>query len=399
MAEGPMQLTEMLTLAVQHRLEKRAGIALPLTVGAMIPGVVDKAVNRAESAERAMEDAKHGPKTAALPPQFALPLAQMWQSMGKNIGGPMKSMGANMATGRSMAGLGGAAADMIGQGVGDIAAAPGKGIANGLSDLVQKKLFGQDIGQRQDAMGMAGGAALKSFGAEIGKSSVGLLRDIANKAMDAIGHAGDASARQAILGELKRTDSVLAAADDATLMESYHTMQRFAPTLSTDKNAVRSFLRQAVMSGTGPDFMTIKHLADSERAVTGEKRAAPDLHALLSAAAAPALGGAAIGGITGALSDKDDRSGGALRGALTGGAMGGLGGALHSHLNHAPIKQGPIVNTLRARGADYGMATSMGANPSGVPYDVISHNKHLRAVTPAQGDLAAALRSFSLQEG
>jgi hypothetical protein len=80
---------------------------------------------------------------------------------------------------------------------------------------------------------------------------------------------GDASAREAIISNLKRTDSVLMNADDKTLMEAYHTMTRFAPVLSTDKNAVRSFLRQAVMSGSGPDYMSIKLLADSERAVTG----------------------------------------------------------------------------------------------------------------------------------
>ncbi len=134
---------------------------------------------------------------------------------------------------------------------------------------MQKKLFGQELGQRQDALGIGGRKAIESAGSEIGKSSVGLLRDIANKAMEAMGHAGDQSAREAILGDLKRTDSVLANADDATLMEAYHSMTRFAPTLSTDKNAVRSFLRQAVMSGSGPDYMSIKLLADAERAVTG----------------------------------------------------------------------------------------------------------------------------------
>ena len=64
---------------------------------------------------------------------------------------------------------------------------------------------------------------------------------------------------------------MLSSADDATLMEAYHTMSRFAPVLSTDKNAVRSFLRQAVTSGSGPDFMSIKLVADAERAVTGPK--------------------------------------------------------------------------------------------------------------------------------
>lgn len=263
-----MRLTDVVTLAAHEGarrfFQKRAGIALPLTVGAMLPGIAERAIERSQSTEKKLEGSTGHPfKTAALPLQMALPMAQIGQKLGPMFG----AAGSAAATGgsKAMGALGGGA---IG-GLGAIGGAPGKGVAQGLSDMVQKKLFGQDIGERHDALGVAGGAALKSFGAEIGKSSVGLLRDIASKAMDAIGHAGDESARQAILGELKRTDSVLAQADDKLLMESYHTMQRFAPTLSTDKNAVRSFLRQAVMSGSGPDFMTIKHLADSERAVTG----------------------------------------------------------------------------------------------------------------------------------
>jgi hypothetical protein len=48
-------------------------------------------------------------------------------------------------------------------------------------------------------------------------------------------------------------------------------MIRFAPVLSTDKNAVRSYLREAVMSGAGPNYSTIKSLADAEHTVTGRK--------------------------------------------------------------------------------------------------------------------------------
>lgn len=264
-----MQLKDVLELGVREgvrrHVEKRAGVMLPLAVGAMIPGIVHKAIERAHSTQRELDHATYNPmKTAALPPQFALPLAQAMSPSGPigRAGGAAASAGKHVGGGL----LGG----MMGS-LGAIGGAPGKGVATGLSDLVQRKLFGQQLGQRQDALGIAGGSAAKAFGAEIGKSSVGLLRDIANKAMEAMGHAGDQSARDAILGDLKRTDSVLAGADDATLMEAYHTMTRFAPVLSTDKNAVRSFLRQAVMSGSGPDYMSIKLLADSERAVTGGK--------------------------------------------------------------------------------------------------------------------------------
>jgi hypothetical protein len=219
----------------------------------MIPGIVHKAVERAHSTEH---------KLAAFPLQLALPFAQAMSPSGPLGRAGASASSAGKAVGSKMHGG-------FMRSLGDIGGAPGQGVARGLSDLVQKKLFGQDLGQRQDAMGIGGRKAIEAAGSEIGKSSVGLLRDIANKAMEAMGHAGDQSAREAILGDLKRTDSVLANADDTTLMEAYHSMTRFAPTLSTDKNAVRSFLRQAVMSGSGPDYMSIKLLADAERAVTG----------------------------------------------------------------------------------------------------------------------------------
>jgi hypothetical protein len=95
---------------------------------------------------------------------------------------------------------------------------------------------------------------------------------MAQKAMAAAGSIGDQAARNAILQLLKTEDPVLSQADDKTLMEAFHTMCRVAPVLSTDKNAVRSFLRQAVTSGSGGvDFTTIKLLAESERAVTGKR--------------------------------------------------------------------------------------------------------------------------------
>ncbi len=42
-------------------------------------------------------------------------------------------------------------------------------------------------------------------------------------------------------------------------------MKRFAPTLSSDPNAVRSFLREAATSGAGVNYNTIKLLAEAER--------------------------------------------------------------------------------------------------------------------------------------
>ncbi len=136
------------------------------------------------------------------------------------------------------------------------------------------KLLGPKPGfmERKDIGASLGQAAVKAFGTGMSTAGVDLLKDMAAKAMHTAQHAGDNAARQAILKQLKMEDSVLADADDKLLMEAYHTMVRFAPTLSTDKNAVRNFLREAVMTGSGPNFATIKMLGETERTVTGQGR-------------------------------------------------------------------------------------------------------------------------------
>jgi hypothetical protein len=355
-----VQLSDVLALTTRRALErhtqKRAGVMLPLAVGAMIPSIVERALERAHSTEHAVDEASL-PKTAALPMQLALPLAQLFHN-------PKAAAGAAAgAAGRGAMGAGQAIGGGLLEGakgsLGEIGAAPGKGVAHGLSSLVEKKLFGRELGERQDTLGIGGGAAAKAFGAEAGKAGFGLLRDMAAKAVEAVGHAGDQAAREAIVGKLKKTDSVLAGADDATLMGAYHSMTRFAPVLSTDENAVRSFLRQAVMTGAGPDYMSIKLLADAERAVTGggDKRAAEMSHDqaikqllemaaeqarkdrptdILKSTALGGLTGAGMGALGGALSDDKHRARGALIGGGLGGALGAGGGALSEWLFPQP---------------------------------------------------------------
>lgn len=273
-----MQLRDIVEMVVRHGVDrfvqKRAGVVLPLAVGAMLPGIAEKAVRRASGTEKALDQAA-GSKVAALPPQFALPLAQAMSPTGpvRRAGGAIGDFASNV--GDQMLGHGmhsGKPSGLIGA-LGQVGSAPLQGVASGISggigESIKRLFLGREFGERKDPFHMGGSAAISAFGKEMGTTGANLLRDIANKAMETVGHAGDESARHAILGDLKQNDPVLSAADDKTLMEAYHTMTRFAPTLSTDKNAVRSFLRQAVMSGSGPDYMSIRLLADAERSVTG----------------------------------------------------------------------------------------------------------------------------------
>jgi hypothetical protein len=114
--------------------------------------------------------------------------------------------------------------------------------------------------------------AAKAFSTQLGKDTsselFGLTRDIVTKGYETLKDKLQTSpVRHAIFESLKAEDPVLAEADNQTLLEAYHTMARVAPTLATDKNAVRSFLIHAVVSGGGLDFNTIKGIADAEAAV------------------------------------------------------------------------------------------------------------------------------------
>jgi hypothetical protein len=304
-----MRLEDVIQLVAEHgaaRHVKQAGVLLPLTVGALLPGAAHKAMERASAAEQALQQSADRSnvmgKMGAAPSWEDMPesmrgepsmpgsqaagnvptnLQDLMAALGQRMGGfggavssgaqrAGKAMGsAGMRAGKAVGGeLGGGFMGSLGQ----LAGSPLGGVAGGINELIKRKIVGRQFGEQKDPFHIGASKAVESFGGEVGKAGAGLLADIANKAMDAVGHAGDEAARQAILGNLKRTDSVLSQADDATLMESYNTMKRFAPVLSTDKNAVRSFLRQAVMSGSGPDFVSIKMLSDAERSVTGEKK-------------------------------------------------------------------------------------------------------------------------------
>jgi hypothetical protein len=168
------------------------------------------------------------------------------------------------------------AASGFGKSVGGVAGLPlgilATGLTRGLAGRIEDALTPKAFGDRKDPLGLAAAAAAKSFGSAVGTLGVDLLKDIASKAMAAAGSVGDQAARDAILQILKKEDPVLKGAPDKVLMEAFHTMCRVAPVLSTDKNAVRSFLRQAATSGSGGvDFTSIKLLAEAERAVTGKR--------------------------------------------------------------------------------------------------------------------------------
>lgn len=80
--------------------------------------------------------------------------------------------------------------------------------------------------------------------------------------------------RQRLFDSIVRTDPIVSDAvsrhpDGLEIAkEAFGTMTRFAPSLSTDPNAVRSFLREAMIGGAGVNYATIKNLVETEKTIT-----------------------------------------------------------------------------------------------------------------------------------
>ena len=78
--------------------------------------------------------------------------------------------------------------------------------------------------------------------------------------------------RRAIMARLAQEDEIIGSANPEDMLRAYKTMSKFAPTISTDINAVRSFLRASAGHDGGIDPLTIKGLAEAENAATGRFR-------------------------------------------------------------------------------------------------------------------------------
>jgi len=126
----------------------------------------------------------------------------------------------------------------------------------------QERIKLPDILAEAGAKGIGGGGA---------DSLLGLAADIMQKATGGISGGIAAMQRPGILKGLMQDDPVLANAEADDLMQHFHTMAKFAPTLAMDQNAARSFLREAIMSQSGPDYGTIAGLARAEKNVLEAK--------------------------------------------------------------------------------------------------------------------------------
>lgn len=192
--------------------------------------------------------------------QGAGPLVStIWKALGDAMSTPL---GKALTVGIPI-GIGGS---MLWHGLGGGGVSEGARQGDTLSYRINKNL--NSLVDRVRADEVFADSAAKAMGKGTADKVMGLVTDWAGKAYDTAKDTMVTSpVRHALFESLKKEDPILADTDNKTLLEAYHTMAKVAPTLATDKNAVRSFLTQAAVSGGGLDYNTIKGIADAELAV------------------------------------------------------------------------------------------------------------------------------------
>lgn len=159
---------------------------------------------------------------------------------------------------------------------------PGRDITASLDAFLEKKAAISSIFPRLPAIGTSVRSNLtKGIGSGIAQGTIGLVADALKGGVGALRDLFlNERRRKQLFTALLENDVVLADGlrrNPATidlLKEAYGTMCRFAPSLALDPNAVRSFLREVVVGGSGGvNYLTIKHLIETERALhTGSPR-------------------------------------------------------------------------------------------------------------------------------
>jgi hypothetical protein len=159
---------------------------------------------------------------------------------------------------------------------------PSRVITASLEVFLEKKAASAARGLATDIGGGIRDSFAQGVGGGIGHGLVdalfGGIGDIAGGLKNLF--IGDAQRRR-LVESLMRSDPVLSDAvthnpkGKDLVLQAYGTMVKFAPKLSTDVNAVRSFLREAVLGGSnagGVNYATIKNLVDTEKTITGQKK-------------------------------------------------------------------------------------------------------------------------------
>jgi len=159
---------------------------------------------------------------------------------------------------------------------------PGRHVTASLDEFLVKKATLVNTASWADVGSTIRDKGIDSFASGIG---AGIGKGVLDAAFGGIGGLYDKlkqtlvtdPRRKQLVESLIRTDPVISDAvsrqphGKELVLEAYATMVRFAPTISLDPNAARSFLRECVLSGTGPNYATIKNLVETENAAKGRR--------------------------------------------------------------------------------------------------------------------------------
>ena len=114
-----------------------------------------------------------------------------------------------------------------------------------------------------------------SVGSGVGSAGVSLLTDILRKAGRGLSQKLTYDAkRRDMLRSILTADPIVSAFEaqnPGIMIKVYASMVSVAPTLSLDKNAVTTFLREAAQTHGALNYMTIKQLAETEKAINEAK--------------------------------------------------------------------------------------------------------------------------------
>lgn len=167
------------------------------------------------------------------------------------------AVGKSMATPLLAAAVGGA-------GLGSILSQPDSTMGYQLN----KGLFNNSLMDRVQADEVLMENFLKGLGGQAGKTVADMGRQGIESAGGAMQNAMvDRPKQRNVLNNLTSEDEILSGVNPEDINQAYGTLSRFAPTLATDPNAVRSFLREAATTGGGADYASIANLARAEQTV------------------------------------------------------------------------------------------------------------------------------------
>lgn len=115
----------------------------------------------------------------------------------------------------------------------------------------------------------------KGIGTGVGGAGVLILSDLLRKAGRGLSQklVYDAK-RKEMLRKILSMDPIVSAFEaqnPGLMLKVYASMVSVAPTLSLDQNAVTSFLREAAQTHGSLNYMTIKQLAETEKAINESK--------------------------------------------------------------------------------------------------------------------------------